>query len=507
MTVARLLRRSQWRWLILVGGLTAVVATSCGDSPSKRRLRDDEPAGAGGEGEAGEPATPDGGIGGEPVVVAPSGGAGGELTGGTGGVPADGGAGGQPPVECSTEICPDGVCVQGTCEPELILTADADLSRDSLTAGRACAEAAAYSVLELQGSLATLAQAPAAGCLAVDDEVLLLNLQGTADDHGNVGHWELLHVAALGDATVTFDRSVTRSYGNGASNLGLGVAPNSQRVALIRVPRFGRLVVPEGVTVTAQAWNGVLGGVLAFRAAQLDLAGTVSAAALGYRGGRWSQDDITCSNSIQTGAGESIGAPGAASTARNLGASGGIGAGSSSFNSDNVVVATPAHAQAGEPGFNPKGRSIGEAGAAYGTPDATALTLGSGPGGGLGCIAEPTVPTPYLFQPALGQAGGVALILADDVAVRATGAITASPPDAARDIAFAGGYVFVHGATLSLGENRVTAVGSVGLRPLGPFAGQTNRASPGYVVLSAMSVTGSTNPPASDAAASPAPGL
>lgn len=488
---------------LLAAGTLALV--SCGDSAGKRKAPGEVGGAAGAmSGGAAGAMEPSGGAGGAPAEAGAGGVA--AATGGAGGELASAGAGGQPAPACSDETCPEGVCINDVCEPETVVAANVNLSLDSLTAGRGCAESIAYSVLALDGSTATLASAPAAGCLAPNDEVLLINLQGTPSEHNNVGHWELLRIGTLLDADVTFTSAVARRYGTGVSNAGLGTTSGTQRVALVRVPRFGRLVVSEGVTMTANAWDGALGGVLALRAAQLDLAGSISAAALGYRGGRWSEDDITCSNSIQTEAGESIGGPGSASTLRNLGASGGIGAGSTSFNSDNVVVATPGHSQAGEPGFNPKGRTIGEVGAAYGAPDATALTLGSGPGGGLTCIADPPGATPYLDEQTTGRAGGIALLLADDLQVQPTGSITASPPDEARDVAFAGGYVFLRGTSLSLGEGRVTALGSVGHRTLGPFAGQTNRASPGYVVLAATTVSGTTDPPALSAAAT-TPGL
>ncbi|MDF3071296.1 MAG: hypothetical protein K0R38_6897 [Polyangiaceae bacterium] len=358
-------------------------------------------------------------------------------------------------------------------------------------------------MLTLSGQSATLATVPEAGCLAVGDELLLISLQGTPAAHDNVGNWELLRVTELAGANVVLSGAPIRSYGNAAgSNAGVGLTAAEQRVALVRVPRFGRLVVPPGVTVTADAWNGVLGGVVALRAKQLVLGGTVSAASLGYRGGRWSTDDITCSNSIQTESGESIGGSGTATTARNLGASGGVGAGDQSFNSDDVVVATPGHAQVGQVGFNPRGRTLGQPGAAYGVADGTRLTLGSGPGGALACVLDPQQPSPFLEVRATIQGGGVALLLVDDLQIEGTGAVTASPSNALRSIAASGGYVLLRGSTLALGTNRVTALGSVGGAPLGPFAGQTNRASPGYVVVSAPTVSGTTNPPAENAAAS-----
>jgi hypothetical protein len=386
------------------------------------------------------------------------------------------------------------------CEPVTTIDADVNLSTASLSANRTCAEGIAYSVVGISGATATLASAPAGDCLAAGDELLLINLQGTDVAHAHVGNWELLQLASIAGSTVTFQSAVRRVYGSGNNNADLGTTPTQQRVALLRIPRFGKLVVDAGATVTANAWNGVLGGVVALRAARLELSGSVSAAALGYRGGRWSNDDITCSDSILTDAGESIGGVGTPSTLRNLGASGGLGGGNTSFNSDNAVLGTPGHAQAGEPGFNPKGRTIGEVGAAYGSPDAAQLTLGSGPGGALHCDVAPPQATPYLYDAMQGRAGGIVLLLVDELQVEATGTISASPPNAARSVAFAGGYVFIRGTTLSLGEGRISALGSVGSQPTGPFAGQTNHASPGYIVLSAADVSGTTEPPASAAA-------
>ncbi len=475
-------------------GLSAVVSSSCGNSDSKRKTPADyRSAGAGGEG--GEALADEGG---GPALSPSAAGAAGssDEKGGGGAAGADG-----------SEMAQAGA--GGRAEPlvETIVSADVNLSTDSLTAGRSCAEAVAYSVIALSGSTATLTGAPDSDCLAVDDEVLLVNLQGTATEHNNVGRWELLHVAELAGPKITFERSVARIYGSGVSNAGLGVTADDQRVALVRVPRFGRLVIEQGVTLTAQAWDGVLGGVVALRATKLELAGTISVAALGYRGGRWSEDDYTCYHSTQTEAGESIGGLGTATTLRNLGASGGIGPAVTSFNADNAVVATPAHSQAGEPGFNPKGRTIGEPGLAYGAPDATTLTMGSGPGGALSCTFAPIETTPYLFVGTTGQGGGIAVLLVDDLQVQPTGAINATPPDAERDVAFAGGYVFLHGSKLDLGDGQVTALGSTGNRPQGPFMGQSNHGSPGYIVVSAPNVTGTTNPPALSAATIPAPGL
>jgi hypothetical protein len=361
-----------------------------------------------------------------------------------------------------------------------------------VSAGRTCAEAPAYSVVMLSGATAQLLTAVEDDCLVRGDEVLLINLQGAPNAVQNVGSWELLRLASVDGVELTFAGAKQRSYGVAPeSDEGLGTTAGTQRVALVRVPRFGVLELAESGSVTAAPWDGQLGGVVALRAGKLKVAGSIDASALGYRPGRWSEDNIVCFQSIQTEAGESISGLGPADTAENVGASGGLGAGNASFNSNTPVMATPGHASSGEPGTNGGVRTIGLPGSAYGVGDGTRLTMGSGPGGGLRCTEEDH--PPRLVSMA-GQAGGVVLLLADEVDVAETGSISASPPPASRDVAFAGGYVMIRGKRLALGADRVTARGSVGGGINGPTASFENQASPGYVVLQAADVQGSTEP-------------
>jgi hypothetical protein len=348
-------------------------------------------------------------------------------------------------------------------------------------------------VTALSGKSAQLLTAVESDCLAPGDEVLLINLQGAPGAVRNVGNWELLRLASVDGSALTFVDEKQRFYGDGDDDENLGTEPGTQRVALVRVPRFGVLDVTETGSISAAPWDGQQGGVVALRAGELKLAGRIDASSLGYRSGRWSEDNISCFQSLATEAGESISGLGAATTAKNEGASGGLAAGNAAFNSNTPVLATPGHASSGEPGANGGARTIGLPGSAYGAADGTRLTMGSGPGGGLRCTEEDHVPR-LVSMP--GQAGGIVLLLVDEVDVAETGSISASPPAAARDIAFAGGYVMLQGERLALGTDRVTARGSTGGGINGPTANFQNRASPGYVVLRAANIQGSTDPDA-----------
>src|SRR5207244_9409520 len=125
-------------------------------------------------------------------------------------------------------------------------------------------------------------------------------------------------------SVVTFASAKTKQFGEAADS-NIGTATANQKVMLMRVPNFGKLTIAAGKTVTAAAWDGLKGGVVAFRTNALTLEGTIDARTLGYRGGRWSRDDGDCKDSVQTEAGESIAGPGDATSVGNGGGGGGIG--------------------------------------------------------------------------------------------------------------------------------------------------------------------------------------
>lgn len=260
-------------------------------------------------------------------------------------------------------------------------------------------------------------------------------------------------------------------------------------MALVRVPNFGTLAVTSGTTVTTSGWNGLVGGVLALHAATLNLDGALSTAGLGYRGGKWSED-AQCTESVTTEPGESIaGPPTAGSTANNAGAPGGIGAASGIVFTNTPLNSGASHATAGGMGGNGNGRTIGGPGAVYGVADASQLTMGSGPSGNLSCAVG--FPGPALVSVGAPLAGGIVLLIANQLNVGSAGAITASANTSSRDISASGGYVFLRGSSLSLGIARVTAAGGVATG-----VGGTLTAGDGYIVVSGTTVTGTTKPAA-----------
>lgn len=428
-------------------------------------------------------------------------GQGGEVNdGGASGQDAGGGAGGQPPVEIgSTGTGDDG---------SLNVDGAVDLATAN-SGARSCADggdAVSYSVAALDGSSATLAAAPATGCLEVGDEVLLINLQGTAGHFGNVGNYETLRVSAVSGTAVSFSKPKLRFYGDAADDdANLGNERTNQRVMLQRVPNYQNVSVAAAGSLTAGAWDGVKGGVLFFRATGLvSVAGALSMSGKGYAGGI--QNTVVNTNGQQ---GESIHGLGA-----NLGDAS-QGAGGGGIGDENGCDSFGASGGGGghaAPGNDGSAACSGKGGAAYG--DATLLsrlTLGSGGGaGGTDNVLSDNPPGGFG-----GRGGGIVVITAAELEV--SGTLVATGSDGQGDLATgcdngasitscwdysgpggagSGGSILLDATTSSLGSELVTASG--GLGGLGEPSGDGGDGADGRIAVHALTLTGATLPVATE---------
>jgi hypothetical protein len=122
--------------------------------------------------------------------------------------------------------------------------------------------------------------------LAVGDLVLIIQMQGatigTLNDatYGNVsdynaaGNYEFAGVAAIAGNVITLGCALKNAY---------TVAGNAQ---VIRVPQYDTLTITSAGSITAPAWNGTVGGVVAVQAATtLQLNGSIDVTGTGFRGG------------------------------------------------------------------------------------------------------------------------------------------------------------------------------------------------------------------------------
>ncbi len=221
-------------------------------------------------------------------------------------------------------------------------------TNDSIT-GRTCddsgegGDAVNYSVTALTANTATLESSPAGACLAVGDEVLLINLRGNSTSFVNVGNFETLRIQSIAANVVTFTTSKTKYYGDGAGDdTNIGVGTSAQAVMLQRVPNYTTVTVDASYSFYPDDWvqptgavnNGAgEGGVMFFRATgAVTINGTIHATGKGYIAGAGSGSDATSTTGGEAycGTNNTAGGAGGNYTSRNGGAGscgGGGGAG------------------------------------------------------------------------------------------------------------------------------------------------------------------------------------
>jgi hypothetical protein len=397
--------------------------------------------------------------------------------------------------------CTTGSCTRGECRENVTVSSESNISTTAISTGRVCAESVAYAVTALTATTATLSSEPVAGCLEPGDEVMLINMQGTPTTTPNIGVFELLHVQTVVGDVVTFTTSKAKFYGSADnSDADIGAAPGQQRVVLQRVPTFGKLTIANGSTLTASAWDGSTGGIVAVRANSFTIDGTVSARGLGYRAGRWSRDDGACAVSVHTEQGESIGGVGMASTAANGGGGGGIGEGTQSYNSDAPVNGSAGHGTAGAAGGNFKGRAEALPGGTYGVADGSRITLGSGAGGNLTCAIGTF--EPHLITVSEGHGGGAIALFGGSITVSATGALTANGT-LVRSTASSGGYILLRGTAIDFSTGSVAALGPTATNVLpdnNPETPVTNVGGDGRIAVQYVTSVNGTSTPAAHTA-------
>lgn len=308
---------------------------------------------------------------------------------------------------------------------------------------------------------------------AVDQVILIHQSQGTG-----AGTYMKNVITGYTAGTITLQTALNSDYVSGAQ---------------VRVlPQYTSVTVNAGVTYTAKAWNGTVGGILAFLAnGTVTIAGTLSGTACGFRGGAGGAVTIagtqgegtdgvgtlsTSANGNGGGAGRAYSFPGYA-----MGGGGG----------GNGDIATQGH-------NNTAGNNFpGKAGGSSGTSDLTTATLGGGGGGGGGgkstgsAGANGGTGGAFLFINAAtltvtgslvsaGSAGGAASNNGDNIGGGGGGG--------------GGGSILLKVQTATLGTTLVTAIagigGADGADGSGGGAGGVGRIDIDYLT----SYTGTTTP-------------
>ena len=378
--------------------------------------------------------------------------------------------------------------------------------------------------------------------LAANDEVMLINLQGDNTNFGNVGTYENFLVQSVSGTTITFTTNVSGTYGvGGNSNL------TGQKIVLQRVPNYTNVTINSGQTLTANAWNGTTGGIVAFKASgTVTVSGTINANAIGYRGGNGGtgvsgggeafcgnpgganacEGAITCNNGNATcgggGGGTGIGGSayglgtasrggggGGGGSGENLDLSRGGGGGGGGYGGGGIggIGNYQGGATGGNGGTNTSGNGTsasgnccpwttsygggGGGGGTYGSSTLSKLYFGSGGGGGGSAYWSHS-------GGAGGNGGGIINISAPTITI--SGGIT---NNGAAGGNFTGGYgngaagggggsggsIILYSTTANIGTNLMTATqGSAGSGAYNGGAGGSGR------IAIQGSVSGTTNP-------------
>jgi len=332
---------------------------------------------------------------------------------------------------------------------------------------------------------------------AAGDDVLLINLQGDTTNNANVGAYEIGAAQSVSSGTITLASSISGTYGvGGNANL------TGQKIMVQRVPNYTNVNIAAGATLSSNAWNGVVGGVVAFRANGIvTVNGTISANVLGYRRGGNSAgqngesfdgyngsggNSSTCggSNSASTAVGAACnrggggGGGGGDGTGMNGGGAGagyggGGGGGAGGGDGGGGCGNTQAGGAGGSTGVRGGGGAGGEGssacGALGGAPaGSSAGTTGTTPGLG-GAVAASDAST--------GQGGGEAGNLADgggggggmygvanlSKLFFGSGGGSSYGTDSIPDGGYGGGIIFLEGNTVSVGSGGyIWSAGSAG---------------------------------------------
>lgn len=262
----------------------------------------------------------------------------------------------------------------------------------------------------------------------MDDEVLLINLQGSRNGSmpyiriENVGVFETLRVMGdvSGTGVLTFASSKVNTYGDSAGNDTIDSVTNYPQVFVQRIPNYNSVHVAAGAVLTGKPWAKDAGGGVFFIRVKgtLTVEGTLHMDGRGYLGGGFSN---------VTGAGNAAGTQGQSRCGGVTGANGvdclqGGGNGGIGCVNTNAV-------------FSGGGGALGTAGAGSTSPLCPPMVasvpygnlpqrlyLASGGGGGAS-----SKHVPVAFGNKGGAGGGIVVVHAQSTVITGTVSANGSP--------------------------------------------------------------------------------
>lgn len=286
------------------------------------------------------------------------------------------------------------------------------------------------------------------------------------------GTWELNRIASYSAGIITLELPLVNTYTDSGADQ-----------AQVRVlKQYSSITIQSGKTYTAKAWDGNVGGILAFIASgTVTITGSLNLSACGFRGGAAKTNGGTATS----GEGR-LGIGSTSQAANNEG--GGGGGNCPGTASEGDPGGGGGHATAGSNGVAPYDANGQGAGGNTGI-DVAALTTAQFGGGGGGGVND------NIGGASAGaNGGGFCLIITPNFvttgSINCNGALATTGVERAQGGSGAGGSVLIKSQVATLGTNLITAIGGSG-NTYGGNGGD------GRIRIEACSISGSTNPVAS----------
>jgi len=290
---------------------------------------------------------------------------------------------------------------------------------------------------------------------AANQIVLIMQMTGAS-----AGTWQRNKIASYTAGTITLENNLNFSYTTGA------------QVRVLK--QYTTVTINSAKTYTVKAWNGTVGGILAWIAnVSSAITGTITASGSngtsggdgvagatggGFRGGSGKHSNPSTANSGEGTTGASV-----AQTAAN-----GNGGGGGATSGPSAGCGGGGGGNGGTGGGGSGQGTGGTGGGTSGTNDLTTMTMGGGGGGGANDGSEGGNPIG-----SGGSGGGIIFLTSVDITVHAsTGNVTANggnggnaasnPGEGSAGGAGAGGSILFKVQTATLNTTRVTATGGTG---------------------------------------------
>lgn len=313
------------------------------------------------------------------------------------------------------------------------------------------------------------------------DEILIIQIQNSSG--GTAGTYEFKQIASINGNDITLSSALISNYYSGDfDRVGATVSQ------VVRVPQYTSVTINSDCSITAPAWNGYCGGIVAFRASGtiiLNSGGKIDVSGKGYRGGAmgtsYNKDGVQGESYLGKGIG------GGSYGLGKLNNAGGGGAYICGGGGEYGGYATDSNPWTGS------GDTYARKGIIYGTTDLTKIFFGSGGGGQWDGSDTYGLPSDG------GDGGGIIIIYANSIqaaeeSLLSNGETTSGIQQGSYTYGSsggAGGSIFLHIRTMQGTTNFCKAVGGLGNHAPLRDGGD---GGVGRIRLDYNSLVGSTNP-------------